>query len=84
MAKKKVKRGRPCRVNWSKFNLQWKNKTDAEIAHEADCTVPNVHVRRKKLIAAAVAKGKSGDHYRYRGEKYTRSRYLSTAPAKEA
>jgi hypothetical protein len=77
---KKTKRGRPCKVNWSKFNLQWKNKTNAEIAHEAGCTVANVSVRRKKLVAAAEAAGKNPDHYRFAGKRYTRSRYIESQP----
>ena len=86
MAKEK-KRGRPCKVNWSKFNLQWKNKTNAEIAHEAGCTVANVLVRRRKLVKAAEEAGKNPNPYRFVGKRYTRSRYLekpkAPAPAGE-
>jgi len=71
---KAIKRGRPPRVDWSKFTLLWKSHTDSEIAHKANCTVVNVFLRRKRLISAAADDKKA--FYSCSKPAYTKSRFL--------
>ena len=78
---KTKERGRPARIDWTKFLNAWRSKTNAEIACEAGCTVVNVFLKRKGLVTQAKLRGKKGDFYLYKKGKapYTRSRYLTKA-----
>lgn len=62
--KKNTTRGRKPNSNWKKIKaFDWRNKTDTEIAAIVGCTVPNVNIKRGKLIKKHKAEGKSGDFY---------------------
>lgn len=74
--KKNKKRGAPARVKWSSFNLQWKNKTDSEIALAAGCSIVNVFLRRKRLIAKSIAEGKDGSFYTCTRAKWSRGKHV--------
>lgn len=78
MAKTKRKAGRPSVINWNKFQLQWKNKTNSEIAKEAGCSVVNVFLKRKRLIAKAEQEGKNTATYICTKAKWTRGKHVTS------
>ena len=63
MANTKRKVGRPATISWGQFNLLWKNLSNSEIAERAGCTVVNVFLRRKRLIASAKKEGRDPSNY---------------------
>ena len=69
---KKVKKlGRPNTINWDAFKSAWKVMTDASIAELAHCSQTNVHLKRKKLIVEAQAKGQKGQNFVCKLPKWT-------------
>ncbi len=71
-SKTKNKVGRPCKVEWGKITFLWKNLTDRAISERAGCSKVNVFLRRKKLIAKAIAAGKDETLYICKLPRYTR------------
>lgn len=79
MEKNKTKKksvGRPATVNWGQFQLQWRNMTDSEISVKAGCSKVNVFLKRKRLVAKAIAEGKDGAFYKCSRPKWARGKHL--------
>ena len=74
MANTKKRVGRPLTIQWGQFNLLWKNLTNSEIAERANCTIVNVFLRRKRLIANAIKEGRDPSNYICNRPRWSRKR----------
>lgn len=74
MSEHKNKVGRPVgkKINWS--GLVWHSMTNAQIAAKVGTTVPNVWMKRNRML-------KEGKKVAYQGKKYTH--YQNTPAAKK-
>ena len=65
MQAKKQGRGRPKgkKIDWS--GVMWRSMTDAQIADKVGTSIPNVWMRRKRMI-------KDGKQVAYQGAKFSR------------
>lgn len=79
--------GRPATTKWSKANLVWKSKSNAEIARMLGVTPAAVCTKRKSLITADMLAGGDGSKFqpkegvRYRRDKKETSKKGAEAPA---